>query len=132
MNPVVHFEMPAQDRKRMSEFYSKTFGWQTQQLGEEMGGYVLAKTAESDEKTGHPKTPGQINGGFYQRTDDPTSHAPSVVIAVDNLKDHIKKVTAAGGKIIGEPMPIPGVGNWVSFFDTEGNRVSMLQPAPMG
>jgi len=129
MNPVVHFEMPAKDRKRMSEFYSKTFGWQTQQLGEEMGGYVLATTSESDEQTGHPKTPGQINGGFYQRTDDPTSHAPSVVIAVENLKEHIKKVTAAGGTIIGEPMPIPGVGDWVSFYDTEGNRVSMLQPS---
>ncbi len=127
MNPVVHFEMPAVDRQRMADFYSKTFGWQTQVLGEEMGGYVLASTAESDE-TGRPKTPGSINGGFYQRTDDPLSHAPSVVIGVENLDDHMKKVTAAGGKIIGEPMPIPGVGLWVSFYDTEGNRVSMLQP----
>src|SRR5437763_1700991 len=131
MNPVVHFEMPAKDSKRISEFYSKTFGWQTQQMGAEMGNYVVATTTEPDEH-GRPKNPGSINGGFYQRTDDPVSHAPSVVIAVDNLQDHIKKVTAAGGKIIGEPMPIPGVGDWVSFFDTEGNRVSMLQPNPMG
>jgi predicted enzyme related to lactoylglutathione lyase len=92
-----------------------------------MGGYVLATTAESDE-TGRPKQGGAINGGFYQKTEDPLSHAPSVVIAVENLNDHIKKVSAAGGKIIGEPMPIPGVGLWVSFYDTEGNRVSMLQP----
>jgi hypothetical protein len=127
MNPVVHFEMPAVDRKRMADFYTKTFGWQTQIMGEEMGGYVLASTVESDE-TGRPTKPGAINGGFYQRTDDPVSHAPSVVIAVDNLNDHMKKVTAAGGKIIGEPMPIPGVGLWVSFYDTENNRVSMLQP----
>jgi len=28
MNPVVHFEMPATDRKRMAGFYSKAFGWQ--------------------------------------------------------------------------------------------------------
>ena len=127
MNPVIHFEMPAQDRKRMSDFYSKTFGWQTQQMGEEMGGYVLANTTESDEK-GRPKAPGTINGGFYQRTDDPTSHAPSVVIGVENISDHMKKVTAAGGKILGEVMEIPGVGKWVSFQDTEGNRVSMMQP----
>ena len=130
MNSVVHFEMPAKDTKRMSDFYSNTFGWQTQQLGAEMGNYVLASTTETDQQ-GRPKTPGAINGGFYQRTDDPISHAPSVVIAVDNLQDHMKKVTAAGGKIIGEPMPIPGVGDWVSFFDTEGNRVSMLQPNAM-
>lgn len=127
MNPVVHFEMPAVDRQRMADFYSKTFNWQTQVLGEEMGGYVLASTTESDEN-GRPKTPGSINGGFYQKTDDPLSHAPSVVIGVENLNDHMKKVTAAGGKIIGEPQMIPGVGMWVSFYDTEGNRVSMLQP----
>jgi predicted enzyme related to lactoylglutathione lyase len=30
MYPIVHFEMPAEDKKRMSEFYTKTFGWQTQ------------------------------------------------------------------------------------------------------
>src|SRR5688500_11884847 len=127
MNPVVHFEMPAVDRKRMSDFYTNTFGWQTQTMGEEMGGYVLASTAPSDE-TGRPTSPGAINGGFYQKTEDPVSHAPSVVISVDNINDHMKKVTAAGGKIIGEPQDIPGVGKWVSFFDTEGNRVSMLQP----
>jgi len=50
MNPVVHFEMPAEDRKRMSEFYAKTFGWRTTQLGPEMGDYVLVQTDETDEK----------------------------------------------------------------------------------
>jgi predicted enzyme related to lactoylglutathione lyase len=39
-------------------------------------------------------------------------------------------VSQAGGKLLGEPMYIPGVGQYVSFFDTEGNRVSMLQPDP--
>ena len=53
MNPVVHFEMPAEDRKRMSEFYKKTFGWQTQMLGPEMGDYVVVTTTESDD--GGPK-----------------------------------------------------------------------------
>src|ERR1700676_715178 len=125
MNPVVHFEMPAEDRKRMSNFYTNVFGWQTQQLGEDMSGYVLAGTTESDEK-GRPKTPGTINGGSYQKTDNPLSHAPSFVIGVENINEHMKKVTEAGGKIIGEPMDIPGVGKWVSFKDTEGNRVSML------
>ncbi len=130
MNPVVHFEMPAKDGKRMSDFYSKTFGWNTQQLGGEMGNYILASTTENDPQ-GRPKQPGAINGGFYQRTEDPLSHAPSVVISVPDLQEHIKKVTAAGGSIIGEPMPIPGIGLWVSFYDTEGNRVSMLQPNAM-
>ena len=127
MNPVIHFEMPAEDKKRMANFYTRAFGWQTKQMGPEMGEYVLVTTTESDE--GGPKKPGAINGGFYQKTDDKPSQYPSVVIWVEDIKEHMKKVKEAGGKVIGEPMDIPGVGSYVSFFDTEGNRVSMLQPS---
>ena len=126
MNPVVHFEMPAEDRKRMADFYTKVFGWKTQQLGEDMGNYVIATTIDSDE-IGRPKEPGAINGGFFQKTDDKPSQCPSVVIAVEDIKEHMKKVETAGGKVLGEPWDIPGVGLYVSFFDTEGNRASMLQ-----
>lgn len=126
MNPVVHFEMPAQDKKRISNFYTSVFGWETKQMGPEMGDYVVVMTTESDKKG--PKKPGVINGGFFQKTDDNPSQHPSVVIAVDDIKEHIKKVQEAGGKVNGEPMDIPGVGLYVSFYDTEGNLNSMLQP----
>jgi len=128
MNPVVHFEMPAGDRKRMAEFYTKAFGWQTQMLGPDMGDYVVVTTTESD-KNG-PKKPGAINGGFYPKKEDWPAQNPSVVIAVDDIKASMNKVAEAGGKVLGEPMEIPGVGQYVSFFDTEGNRVSLLQPLP--
>jgi uncharacterized protein len=127
MNPVVHFEMPANDRKRMADFYTKTFGWKAQMLGEEMGNYVTVATGETDDK-GMLKNPGTINGGFYPKTPDASPY-PSVVIAVDDIKESMKKISDGGGKILGEPMPIPGIGLWVSFIDTEGNRVSILQPA---
>jgi predicted enzyme related to lactoylglutathione lyase len=127
MDPVVHFEMPAEDRKRMADFYTNAFGWKTQMLGPEMGDYVLAATTESDE-TGRPKNPGVINGGFFPKCEDKPMQHPSVVIAVDDIKEHMKGVEEAGGKVLGEPWDIPGVGLYVSFIDTEGNRVSMLQP----
>jgi predicted enzyme related to lactoylglutathione lyase len=57
---------------------------------------------------------------------------PSVVIAVDDVKRAMATVTASGGKVLGEPMEIPGVGQYVSFVDSEGNRVSILQPIPRG
>ena len=129
MDPVTHFEMPADDKKRMKEFYSKVFGWQLQQLGPEMGDYVLAGTTETDDKQ-MPLEKGRINGGFYQRTDDPLSKHPSVVISVKNVEESMKKVKSHGGKILGDPQDIPGVGKWVSFLDTEGNRVSMIQANP--
>ena len=127
MNPVVHFEMPYDDQTRITKFYEQAFGWRTQQLGEEMGNYVLVTTTDSDENG--PRKPGAINGGFFTKTNDMPAQFPSVVIAVDDIKASMAAVKQAGGKVLGEPMEIPGVGHYVSFFDTEGNRVSMLQPA---
>jgi len=127
INPVIHFEMPAEDKKRMASFYTNVFGWKTQQLGEEMGNYVVVTTTESNER-GRPKHPGAINGGFFQKTADKSSHHPVVVIQVDDIQEHMKNVQQAGGKVLDPPVDIPGVGLYVSFFDTEGNRVCMLQP----
>lgn len=128
MNPVVHFEMPYDIRERMAKFYESVFGWQTQMFGEDMGNYVLATTTETDENG--PKRSGAINGGFFPKKPDWPAQYPSIVIAVDNISASVKKITDAGGKVLGEPMEIPGVGQYVSFTDTEGNRVSMLQPIP--
>ena len=128
MDPVVHFEMPFDDRARMARFYESAFGWQMQTLGADMGDYVLATTTETED--GRPKNAGAINGGFFARKPDWPAQHPSVVIAVDDIGAAMKQVTEAGGEVLGEAMSIPGVGQYVSFMDTEGNRVSMLQPLP--
>ncbi|MCI0716370.1 MAG: VOC family protein [Chlorobi bacterium] len=133
MNPVVHFEMPAENRDRMVDFYTNVFGWNAQRLGPEMGNYIIVQTTETEE-SGFPKKPGIINGGFFDKSDD--NQHPSVVIAVDDIREAMKAVEKAGGKIIGggfkagEPDDIPGVGLYIAFKDTEGNRLSLLQPNP--
>ena len=94
----------------------------------------MVSTTETDNMN-RPTKPGAINGGFFQKSND--NQYPSVVIAVDDIREGIKKVKAAGGKVIGghlnngEPDEIPGVGLYASFIDSEGNRVSMLQPMGM-
>jgi predicted enzyme related to lactoylglutathione lyase len=135
-NPVVHFEMGYNDSARMAKFYETVFGWKTQQMGPEMGNYVTAQTTETDENR-MVQTKGAINGGFYQKTDNPLSQAPSVVIAVDDIQTAMKDLVEAGGKILGgmnekgehtmEPSMIPSIGLWISAEDTEGNRFSILQ-----
>jgi predicted enzyme related to lactoylglutathione lyase len=130
MNPVVHFEMPLEDAKRLIAFYRSVFGWQMRESGPEMGNYVMATTSEVDEK-GRPKVPGAINGGFFPKDMDRPAQYPSVVIAVEDIKDCIQRITVAGGKVLGDPVEIPGVGEYVSFLDTEGNRASILKPKEM-
>ncbi|HZZ93234.1 MAG TPA: VOC family protein [Usitatibacter sp.] len=130
MNPVVHFEMPYDEADRMATFYESAFGWKMKTMGEEMGRYVLATTTPSG-PDGRPKEPGAINGGFFPRKPDWPAQHPSVVISVRDLVDAMDRVWKAGGRVLGDPMQIPGVGGYVAFEDSEGNRVSMLQPLAM-
>jgi uncharacterized protein len=126
MNPVVHFEMPYRDRDRAARFYAAAFGWKMEKLGPEMGNYVVATTAEADAKPGAPA--GAINGGLFAHKTNWPAQYPGIVIAVEDLAAAIARVNRAGGEVLGEPMAIPGVGDYVAFFDTERNRHSMLKP----
>ncbi len=126
MSPVVHFEMPAKDKSRVSKFYTEVFGWQMQQLGAEMGNYILAGTTPVDENQ-MALNPGAINGGFFEYKNEPGFQYPHVVISVDDLTESMKSVKEAGGEIKEDPIDIPGIGKYVSFIDSEGNNVGMLQ-----
>jgi predicted enzyme related to lactoylglutathione lyase len=134
MNPVVHFEMPYDDKERMIRFYNTVFGWEMTKLGPDMMDYVIAKTANANKEhdTIYKNVArGTIGGGFFPKKPDWPAQYPSVVIAVDNIKEAIELIGKNGGKVLGEPMDIPGTGPYVSFMDTEGNRVSIIQPLPM-
>src|SRR5215813_1171009 len=93
MNPVVHFEMPYDNRERMAKFYGSAFGWRTEMLGTDMGNYVLATTTETDESG--PKDPGRINGGFFPKRPDWPAQYPSIVIAVDDVRAATRVVTCS-------------------------------------
>ena len=128
MDPVVHFEIPYENKTRISGFYEQAFGWQTQTLGEEMGNYVLATSSPVGED--NLPVQGTINGGFSPTIAGAPQRHPTVVIAIEDVTKAMASVRQAGGKILGEPMHIPGVGTYVSFSDTEGNRLSLMQAAP--
>ena len=125
MDPVIHFEMPAENTERVRKFYENAFGWQTTLLGPEAGDFVLAFTIETDEKTRMPKKRGAINGGFYKRT-EPDQHT-RLTILVEDIQEAIKKVESAGGTAVGEVQEMPGVGLFALFKDTEGNLLTLNQ-----
>jgi len=131
MNPVVHFEMPAENMQRIADFYNDVFGWQSQIMAEEMGNYVVVTTSETDDK-GRPKMSGTINGVFYPKHEGKPPFCPSFVIAVDDINESIIKIKKANGKVLGDPVEIPGIGTYISFIDTEGNRLNILKPLVKG
>jgi predicted enzyme related to lactoylglutathione lyase len=121
MDPVVHFEMPYENPDRLVKFYSQAFDWQMEKQGQDMGDYVITTSTETDGKR-MAKNPGAVNGGFFPKKTDWPAQYPSVVIAVDDIKKAISKVIDAGGNVLGEPMEISGIGQYVSF--THDNRPS--------
>jgi predicted enzyme related to lactoylglutathione lyase len=124
-NRIVHFEIEAVDRERAKSFYTQAFGWQMQQMGEEMGNYVVVTT-------GDPKEPGGINGGIFVPMPGASKelNAYSCVVGVENIDEAMAKVRSAGGQVMGDKMDIPTVGIYARCKDTEGNIFTMLQPAP--
>jgi len=128
MDPVVHFELPAEDRARAGAFYTAAFGWEVELLGPEVGNYALATTTATE--AGRPTRPGEINGGIYTREHSGQAQTPRVVIAVEDVEDAIARIVTAGGVVEEEIQEIPGVGRYAWFIDTEGNRMSILEPAP--
>lgn len=125
-NRIVHFEIEAVDRERAKRFYSSAFGWDLQQMGPEMGDYVVVTT-------GDPKEPGGINGGIFVAPPGSTKelNAFSCVVGVDNVDEAVAKVKAAGGEVMIDKMDIPGIGLYARCKDTEGNIFTVLQPHPM-
>jgi uncharacterized protein len=125
MNRVVHFEIPADDVERAKRFYGGNFGWKLNQLGPEMGGYVLVQTGPTDDK-GMPEDKAFINGGLMRR--DPSAQSPVLVIAVDDADVMVDKVKKSGGRLVGEIMDIPNVGRYARVQDTEGNVIGIIKP----
>jgi uncharacterized protein len=125
-NRIVHFEIEATDRERAKRFYSQAFGWQMEQMGADMGEYIVVTT-------GDPKEPGGINGGIFVPPQGAKKelNAYSCVVAVDNVDEAMAKVRSAGGEVMGDKMPIPSVGMFARCKDTEGNIFTILQPEPM-
>ncbi len=118
MGRVVHFEIAAEDVVRAQKFYT-IFGWKMSDASMPGMGYWLAGTGEDG--------PG-IDGAIVERS--AMSQPVRNTIAVDDIDTMIAQVSAAGGKIIGEKIIIPDVGEYINAIDTEGNQFGMLQPVP--
>lgn len=130
-NPIVHFEIPADDVNRAMDFYKKTFGWEFNKFdmpaNSSTGGepYYGVITSEVDEKK-MPTQPGTINGGLMKRANE--NHVLTNYIQVESIEEALEQVKANGGKVVMPKTEIsPGMG-WISMFmDTEGNMMGLHQ-----
>ena len=126
-NPIVHFEIPADNVERAKEFYEKTFGWQIEKFDYPGEPYWAVRTAEVDKKK-MLKKPGAINGGLMKRKNPGQPFMN--YISVESIGDMLKSIRANGGTVI---MPKQEIGKgmgWISAFkDTEGNIMGLHEMA---
>jgi uncharacterized protein len=127
MDKVVHFEVPIDDLDRAKAFYAATFGWDLKTSSMSGMDYTSAITTDADELTGMPKEPGAINGGMTQRSDE--TPAPIITIGVAAIDDALKLVEASGGNTVTPRTPIPGMGAFAYFKDSEGNILGLWESA---
>ena len=125
-NPIVHFEIPADDVETAKEFYEKIFGWKITKfpMPEGEAEYYGVRTTEVDEKTQLPKTPGAINGGLMKRKE--TGQPFMNYIHVDSIEHMLKTIEKHGGTICLSKTEIGKGMGWIAAFqDTEGNLMGL-------
>jgi hypothetical protein len=118
----VHFEIPFDNKDRAMKFYADTFGWKLTDMPQM--NYVIAQSVDVDDQQ-MPKERGAINGGLFQRPKEAPS--PTIYLDVKSVDEAIKKVQAAGGKVVTPHTPIPGMGAYARIADTEGNVIGLFQ-----
>lgn len=129
MDRVCHFEVPYSDKERMESFYSKVFGWQFASAPGEMP-YTFVFTTEVNEQF-QPTQVGGINGGTYQRGDEPgPATSPVIVLEVESCETRIEDVKAAGGSLVMGPHQVGEMGIYAQVKDSEDNIIGLWQPLP--
>ena len=114
-NPVVHFEIIGKDPAKLRKFYAELFSWKVgDMMGPEMGHYSLVPPESSGIGVG---IGADMEGGA--RT--------TGYVEVPDLRATLDQAVAMGGKILMEPMEIPGAVTMAMFADPEGNVIGLTK-----
>ena len=124
---VVHFEIPATDPEKLSQFYTSLFGWKIEKMPMEGMDYYVTSTVETDEQ-GMPKEPGAINGGISPRMSP--DQKPANYVNVESVEEYAGKAKELGATLVMDKMPVPGMGWFAMLIDPEGNTFGLWQTDP--
>ena len=123
-NTVSHFEIYADDPKKLAEFYTKMFDWTTMDMPQ--SDYILVQSGETDDK-GMLKHPGAINGGIARRPEGFTINGAVNYSMVDSIEDSIARAQSLGARMTKGKTPVPGMGWFAMFIDPEGNNFAVFK-----
>ena len=104
-------ELATTDHEAAFDFYSELFGWEKQQAMDMGDGFVYQMYGVGD----------TMLGGMYNKTDEqPGPPAWLYYTVVDDLDGAVGKVKKDGGRVIVEPMEVPGGSRVAVGLDPQG------------
>jgi uncharacterized protein len=119
-NNLARFSIHAEDVQRARKFYEDVFGWDFEPWGPP-NFYLIETGREPISPVGgllqerHETAPGIKMTGF------------ECTVGVDNIDETMRKIEAAGGKLVMAKFQIPTVGSGAYYQDTEGNVFCVMQ-----
>lgn len=126
MDPVVHFEVPYDDKDRAKKFYSDVFDWKLSDWSDEGMEYIMAHTCEIDEADNNmPTEKARINGGMVERS--PAGEQCVIVMNVKDLDASMEKIKNNGGSEVHPKVEIANMGWYARAKDSEGNIIGVWQ-----
>lgn len=119
-NNLSRFSIQADDVQRAKKFYQDAFGWSFEPWGPP--NFYLIETGQTPIppvggllEARHEKVAGLRTSGF------------ECTIGVENIDEAMRKIEAAGGKLVIAKFQIPSVGSGAYYQDTEGNQFCVMQ-----
>jgi predicted enzyme related to lactoylglutathione lyase len=118
--PIVHYEIAANDLPKVKKFYEDLLGWKITTFGPQMGDYHGI-----DAKQGAPFG---IDGGMMARQDQDKLPAVRLYANVDSADAFFAKAKEMGCPTIMDPMSIEGAGIRIALvLDPEGNPIGCVE-----
>jgi len=110
---ICYLEIPAKTAEASAEFYGSIFGWKVRKRGD-------GELAFDD--------PSGVSGTWVKEADRTPDERTRTYIMVDAIADTLKKIQAAGGRVLTARTEIgSGVGAFAVFEDPVGNEFGLYE-----
>lgn len=112
-NPVVHAEIRSKNPDSTRAFFGELFGWTYPNEGA-FPGYTFVETG----------VPGALYTAISPLQGD--SDLVTFFVGVDDMAKSIEQATSLGGRVVQEPVTVPGV-SFALIADPQGHVVGLAQ-----
>src|SRR5256886_16469697 len=110
---ICYLEIPANRAEDSAQFYSEIFGWKVRERGD--GNLAFDDT-------------GGVSGTWVKESDRTPDERTRTYIMVDAIADTLKRIEAAGGRVLTPRTDIgAGMGAFAVFADPVGNEVGLYR-----